>query len=429
MSPDAAAESVPLLKASIAAGHPARLTVVSSSMRPFLLPKDIVVCIAPHRLRPGDCVAYGTPQGIVTHRVLRVSSRGVIVKGDANRTPDEPVAHERIIGMVVALERDGARVWHRGPDTDLAARTRAWRSSLHALLWRIVYTFVPRPAATSAPAPAPLEIAARNIVLLERANAVALAARERRIEIIALKGIRYLCGIVRADARPISDIDLLVRHGDVPALRAVLAAQGYRCAAPLWRKHRPRSRWLNAEVWRTASPVPHFVHLHWDLTNSTLPLSRPRFDIDGIFSRSVPLGGEGIACRALAPADECVYAAFHAFVHGYDRPQIADDIRRVFAYHACARHALVDAARAAGASVPLAHAFAVIDGTASPDGGHNRFLRELARMQGGRAAQVLFFLGIVFAPPAVIRALFPETPLPAAYCSRILRAVFRHGIC
>jgi hypothetical protein len=173
--------------------------------------------------------------------------------------------------------------------------------------------------------------------------------------------------------------------------------------------------------------VPHFIHLHWDLINSTLPLRKPVFSLDALFSRSVPC--DGLPCRALSPVDECVYAAFHAFLHGYDRAQVADDVRRVFAYHRVDRATLRAIAADVAAASPLEYAFGVIDGIHPCLGKHNAFVRDLARMQGGIGARAMFYLGAVFVPPSVIGALFPHAPLPLAYFSRLLRAVFRHGIC
>jgi len=421
-------ESVRLLKTSIAAGHSVTLTVASSSMRPFLLPGDRIVCAGIPTFRPGDCVAYETPQGIVTHRILRIAPQGVLVKGDANRRADEPVLFHRIIGAVISVERGGLVRWRRDAVAACYPHLAAALSSAHAFGWSLLYAVRPKKK-PSEPVLEPLDRVSRNILLLDRTNSIVVEARQARVEIIALKGIRYLCGICRLDQRELSDIDLLVKPQDIPAMRSILSARGYRCDAPIWRPRRGHSRYLNAEVWRAVGTTPHFVHLHWHLLNSTLPLTNPRFDMDAIWHRSIALGGDGLACRALSAADECVYAAMHAFLHGYDRPQVAEDIRRLFSYHNLSRHELLHAAEAVGAQVPMVHAFSVIDGAADPVCGHNGFAHSIARMQGGFFARLFFYAGIVFPPPSVIRALFPGVPLFFAYGSRMIRAIFRHGIC
>ena len=65
------------------------------------------------RLRRGDIVAYSDsqppPEGVDTvHRVVAITSLGLICRGDNNRSPDrKPVTEERLIGRVSRFERGG----------------------------------------------------------------------------------------------------------------------------------------------------------------------------------------------------------------------------------------------------------------------------------------------------------------------------------
>jgi signal peptidase len=76
--------------AALYAGTGHRMYVVhTGSMAPALEPGDVVLDGAPATPERGDVISFRIPgDGVVTHRVVEVTDRGIRTKGDANRTPD-----------------------------------------------------------------------------------------------------------------------------------------------------------------------------------------------------------------------------------------------------------------------------------------------------------------------------------------------------
>lgn len=89
------------------------LTVLTGSMLPKIRPGDVVVMepVDGRTVRVGDVVAYrpaDSTQTLITHRVIEVRRAGdshgedqVIVKGDNNDTPDEPLVASQVVGRLV----------------------------------------------------------------------------------------------------------------------------------------------------------------------------------------------------------------------------------------------------------------------------------------------------------------------------------------
>lgn len=125
-------------------------------MRPFLFGGDLleVEPISPAQLAIGDIVLVRTPAGeMLAHRIVRITghgeSRRFDLKGDANLRLDRQVAPADVLGIVVAVIRDGRRIpldhgWRR-----VAGRLWAWltpvRPSTYPLLrraWRLLMRLV-----------------------------------------------------------------------------------------------------------------------------------------------------------------------------------------------------------------------------------------------------------------------------------------------
>ncbi|MFV9506626.1 MAG: S24/S26 family peptidase [Oscillochloridaceae bacterium umkhey_bin13] len=89
-------------------GGPLRLVVTGWSMAPLLHPGDTVVLVPPEgELGPGTIVTVQQAGSLLTHRVLRQTSTGLLLRGDACRQPDPLVAVHEIVGVVALRERPG----------------------------------------------------------------------------------------------------------------------------------------------------------------------------------------------------------------------------------------------------------------------------------------------------------------------------------
>ena len=80
------------------------LTVVlSGSMEPALSVGDMLVVAPQESYEVEDVVVFQTGRSTVVHRIISINEEGVITRGDANNTEDEPIALESIKGKVIIV--------------------------------------------------------------------------------------------------------------------------------------------------------------------------------------------------------------------------------------------------------------------------------------------------------------------------------------
>jgi signal peptidase I len=90
-----------------------QLRVVSQSMAPFLKVGDMVL-VEPmasdspaFNVRRGDVIVVRRAGELITHRLVSMGKETCLTKGDRNRFMDPPIAHQAILGKVIAVERNG----------------------------------------------------------------------------------------------------------------------------------------------------------------------------------------------------------------------------------------------------------------------------------------------------------------------------------
>jgi signal peptidase I len=96
----------PTLRAVLAAGHGARFRVEGDSMHPVIRNGDyvqVVPCM-PSKLRRGEVILAATGRGLTAHRIVRISERGIITRGDNSLRSDPPVDLASVIGRVAEVE-------------------------------------------------------------------------------------------------------------------------------------------------------------------------------------------------------------------------------------------------------------------------------------------------------------------------------------
>ena len=101
----------------IGAGEPTWLPVRGRSMRPLLSRGTRILVARAARIRPGDLLAYECQGAIVCHRVLFGRGLALLTRADHRGAEAERVLPAQVVGVVVALEREGVVV-------DLTTRTR-----------------------------------------------------------------------------------------------------------------------------------------------------------------------------------------------------------------------------------------------------------------------------------------------------------------
>lgn len=175
----------------------------------------------------------------------------------------------------------------------------------------------------------------RNVFLLETFTEINKLCRKNNIDIIPLKGIAYLQTIYKGSIaeREISDIDILVRVEDVPEVSDLLKSIGYACDNYSFKPEQPYSIYLNSMVFRRKSAFPYFIHLHWHILNTSLPLFMFRINVQEIFSESQHCLIDGIDTTMMSKEDSFLHAALHAFLHSYDRESLKVDLIQLDSYY------------------------------------------------------------------------------------------------
>jgi hypothetical protein len=94
------------LRELLASAQHARFRAAGDSMYPTIRDGDAVE-IAPCEaasLRPGNIILATTKRGLTLHRIVRISSAGIVIRGDNALFSDAPVAPEDILGRMVERE-------------------------------------------------------------------------------------------------------------------------------------------------------------------------------------------------------------------------------------------------------------------------------------------------------------------------------------
>lgn len=102
-----------LLEDSLTRVGRATLALTGHSMAPTLLPGDVleVTHCAAAELSPGDIVLF---RGLVVHRYLYTTARGLIARGDGSRSTDPPWSATSVLGRIHFRTRAGRRKGLRG---------------------------------------------------------------------------------------------------------------------------------------------------------------------------------------------------------------------------------------------------------------------------------------------------------------------------
>ena len=101
---------VSILKSIVEDGHEASMTIVGSSMAPFLIHnRDKIYFSKPDRpLKRGDMVFYQRTNGqFVMHRIINVKDDGFYMIGDAQTEIEGPIKREQIFARITRVERKG----------------------------------------------------------------------------------------------------------------------------------------------------------------------------------------------------------------------------------------------------------------------------------------------------------------------------------
>ncbi|MFC1629655.1 signal peptidase I [Patescibacteria group bacterium] len=88
-------------------------SITSGSMWPTLKKGDMVFIKGinnRNEVDTGDIIVYKNLRGFTIHRIVEVSEKGVITKGDANNGPDPLVRYEEIVGKTISFNKKPIRI-------------------------------------------------------------------------------------------------------------------------------------------------------------------------------------------------------------------------------------------------------------------------------------------------------------------------------
>ncbi|HET8799276.1 MAG TPA: S24/S26 family peptidase [Thermoanaerobaculia bacterium] len=111
----------------LARGHAVRFQARGDSMHPAIRDDDylhVEPLDASVRLHRGEIVVMLAERGLTVHRVLAQRGETVLARGDNAPDADPPLARTRVIGRVIAIERNGKS---RRLATSLVLRTLSER--------------------------------------------------------------------------------------------------------------------------------------------------------------------------------------------------------------------------------------------------------------------------------------------------------------
>lgn len=132
-------------------GYAVRFRAAGTSMQPAIEDGDTITVarVDLGGVKRGDILLYRSQRRTIAHRVVDIRTTGnkiaaVILRGDAKAACDAPVAPDRILGKVVAIEpcrRRAANTWR----SRLARWWRVRGRSLSLLMARSAGLPIPRP--------------------------------------------------------------------------------------------------------------------------------------------------------------------------------------------------------------------------------------------------------------------------------------------
>ena len=91
-------------------------TITSGSMWPVLKENDLVLMqgATGSDVAVGDIIVFRNPKGFTIHRLIEKADGKLITKGDANSVEDSPIGGEDVIGKVVVIRGQLARIPYVG---------------------------------------------------------------------------------------------------------------------------------------------------------------------------------------------------------------------------------------------------------------------------------------------------------------------------
>ena len=176
----------------------------------------------------------------------------------------------------------------------------------HGLLWHLSNSEAPSPEIYEELKRKCLLVSARNLALAGELRLCLQALREARVECAPIRGVALMERVYgEIVARPMGDIDMLVRRCELDALREVLSSLGYRemDRRPGFSEAFSYSLKFLVERSFTIVVEPHL--------SIAYPPALARLDMDAVWARCVPTAVVGEPALSLCLEDTLLHLALH----------------------------------------------------------------------------------------------------------------------
>lgn len=179
-----------------------------------------------------------------------------------------------------------------------------------------------------------IDNSSRNLLLLEELQKALSTLRIMGIPVIILKGMNLLENVYENIAlRPMTDIDILIRKEDLARFDACVRKIGFSTSYNYQDYiNLPQSSYLNTIVYQKEGKSCTFLHLHWHIINSTVPLFDniiENINMEKIWQEAMSTKISEVETLSLSPHHQLLYLSLHAFNHSFDRHILLCDISEV----------------------------------------------------------------------------------------------------
>jgi hypothetical protein len=368
-------------------------------MRPFIQDEDLIT-VSPlkHSLvRVGDVVLYKTEDDqAIVHRVIRKTridgGAAFFIKGDAAFGQPEEVNTERVLGRVVAIERNRRErkffaglspfsqwtypVGSKIKNIVRGKRQSTWTNEDQLLFyccrtkkddlleipdidWNVflekariegisplVFSRLPGLAEHyDIPEYVTEELkkdyylsATKNALIFEELKNVLSLFNQKRLQVIVMKGAALAETVYGNPAlRPMSDVDLLVKKENLHQIDELLKKLGYSQADRSVDDVDFTSTYLTTLDYRSPAKNSPSFHVHWHFVNSTIPNESyiNHIKMDDIWQDAVKTNIADIETWVMSPHHLLIHLSEHALrvTHSLSRLSYFCDIDRAINYY------------------------------------------------------------------------------------------------
>lgn len=161
--------------------------------------------------------------------------------------------------------------------------------------------------------------AARNIILQSQLERLVSSLAQAGIRVVVLKGAALANSLYGNIAlRPMSDLDLLLRSGDVKPAIGILESLDFVLTKPDPDRLDPFAPSFTGElVLCKDSPLPVMVELHWQLIPAVTFRKATRLETDKLWEYTAPLTIGMHEALQLTPAATLIHLCAHLGIHSF----------------------------------------------------------------------------------------------------------------